>query len=102
MTGSTRRLTCAALGLAGALVLTACGSGNDTATAASGTDHGGGHSSSAPSADSSAAANGNDADLAFLTGMRTHHRQAVEMSDLVLAAEPPGTARAGTALAGTA
>jgi uncharacterized protein (DUF305 family) len=32
---------------------------------------------------------GNDADVAFLTGMKPHHEQAVEMSDMVLAADPP-------------
>lgn len=32
---------------------------------------------------------GNDADLTFLTGMQPHHEQAVEMSDMVLAADPP-------------
>ena len=93
MTDSKRHLTSAALALATALVLTACGGGNDTATtdAGSGTDHGGGHgsASSTPSAGSDAAATANDADVAFLAGMKPHHEQAVEMSDMVLAVEPP-------------
>lgn len=88
-----RHLTSAALALTGALVLTACGGGNDTATTDTGSgsgSHGGGHSASTtPSADNSAAAVGNDADVAFLTGMEPHHEQAVEMSDMVLAANPP-------------
>ena len=85
----TRHLTAAALALAGALVLTACGGDDDTAT--SGTASGGmNHSgSSAPSAAAGASAMGNDADVAFLTGMKPHHEQAVEMSDMVLAADPP-------------
>jgi uncharacterized protein (DUF305 family) len=87
MTTSKRHLTSAALALAGALVLTACGGGDDTATSGSGgMDHG---SSSTPSAGASVSALGNDADVAFLTGMKPHHEQAVEMSDMVLAADPP-------------
>ena len=91
LTSSKRHLTSAALALAGALALTACGGGNDTAASGSGSsmggmDHG---SSSAPSAGASTSAMGNDADVAFLTGMKPHHEQAVEMSDMVLAAEPP-------------
>ena len=91
MTISKRHLTSAALALAGALVLTACGSGNDTATSDSGSRTGGmDHSgSSMPSAGASVSAKGNDADVAFLTGMKPHHEQAVEMSDMVLAADPP-------------
>lgn len=86
MTTTQRHRTSAALALAGALVLTACGGGNDTA-AGSGTNmqHGGG---STPSATAEAAM-GNDADIAFLTGMKPHHEQAIEMSDMVLAANPP-------------
>lgn len=64
--------------LSAALVLTACGDSGDTAAA-------GGHSSNG----SSSAAKGNDADVAFLQGMTPHHEQAVLMSDLVLAADPP-------------
>ena len=75
-----RHLTAAAL--ASALVLSACGNGDDTATTGTGSEGG---SSSAPAAD----AQGNDADIAFLTGMKPHHEQAVEMSDMVLAAGAP-------------
>lgn len=74
-----RHLTASAL-LSSALVLTACGNGgNDTA---GGTGNGG-------SSTSAEAAQGNDADIAFLTGMTPHHEQAVEMSEMVLAADPP-------------
>ena len=38
---------------------------------------------------SQGSAAGNAADIDFLTGMRPHHEQAVEMSDIVLAANPP-------------
>jgi len=91
MTTRHRSLPTASLALAGALVLTACGGGNDTAASDAGSSaHGGGHgSSSAPSGTASTAAEGNDADAAFLTGMKPHHEQAVEMSDMVLAANPP-------------
>jgi uncharacterized protein (DUF305 family) len=91
---TSKRLTTAALSLAGALVLTACGGGDDTATTDSGSsmggmDHGGATASSTPSTGAEASAMGNDADVAFLTGMKPHHEQAVEMSDMVLAADPP-------------
>ena len=86
MTTSKRHLTSAALALAGALVLTACGGGDDTATSGSG---GMNHGGSSPSAGASVSAMGNDADVAFLIGMKPHHEQAVEMSDMVLAADPP-------------
>ena len=94
MTTSKRHLTPAALALAGALVLTACGGGDDTAASGSGSgmggmDHGGGSANSAPSATTGDAAAGNDTDVAFLTGMKPHHEQAVGMSDMVLAADPP-------------
>jgi uncharacterized protein (DUF305 family) len=91
MTTRDRRLTSAALALAGALVLTACGGGGGDDTAASGTgsaSHGGGHGAdTAPSP--TTAAEGNDADITFLTGMKPHHEQAVAMSDMFLAADPP-------------
>ncbi len=77
-----RHLTVCAL-LASALVLTACGSGDDTATTGAGT---GAATSSTALPDSQ---QGNDADISFLTGMKPHHEQAVEMSDIVLAANPP-------------
>lgn len=83
-----RRLALPALVLASALALAACGDdgGNDTASTGSSSsgEHGGGHSG----ADKDEA-QGNDADVAFLTGMKPHHAQAVEMSDIVLQANPP-------------
>jgi uncharacterized protein (DUF305 family) len=74
-----RHLTASAV-LASALVLSACGGdGDDTAAS----------SSSAGSSTAAETAKGSDADLAFLTGMTPHHEQAVEMSEMVLAADPP-------------
>ena len=78
---NTRHLT-AVTALASALVLTACGSGDDPAL--TGSPGSGSGASSAP-----AAAQANDADIAFLTGMIPHHEQAVEMSEMVLDADPP-------------
>ncbi len=77
-----RHLTASAL-LASALVLTACGSSDDTATTSSGTSAGPGAGAAAETAEA------NEADIAFLTGMTPHHEQAVEMSEMVLAADPP-------------
>ena len=73
-----RHLTASAL-LASALILTACGNSSDDT--ASSTGHGG--------SSSAAEATGNEADVGFSTGMEPHHEQAVEMSELVLAADPP-------------
>jgi uncharacterized protein (DUF305 family) len=82
-----RRLALPVLALAATLALTACGDGgSDTASPgspSSTTDHGGGHTTDTE------AAKGNDTDVSFLTGMKPHHAQAVEMSDVVLAANPP-------------
>ena len=89
MTTRKRHLT--SLAFAGALVLTSCGGGDDTAATGSGSaaaGHGGDHTS-APSAPVGGAAASNDTDIAFLTGMKPHHEQAVDMSDTVLAADPP-------------
>ena len=77
-----RHLT-ASVVLASALALTACGGGGDTA------DGNAGSSTSSSTSPSAETAKGNDADLAFLTGMKPHHEQAVEMSQMVLAADPP-------------
>jgi uncharacterized protein (DUF305 family) len=86
-----RRLALPALALAAALTLAACGDsdgGSDTAsTGSSSGEHGGGHSGGDSKTDASA--EGNAADVEFLTGMKPHHAQAVEMSDIVLAADPP-------------
>ncbi len=86
-----RRLALPALALAAGLTLAACGSdgdGTDTASTGSSTtgEHGGGHPGSDKAGES---AKGNAADVSFLTGMKPHHAQAVEMSDIVLAATPP-------------
>jgi len=86
---TSRYLTTTAA-LAVSLVLAACG--NDTDTTTSGTNsgsgmHGGGHSAS--SSPSATAAASTEADIAFLSGMKPHHEQAVEMSEMVLAASPP-------------
>lgn len=93
MTSTTRkRLALPTLVLAAALGLAACGGGgSDTASTGSpsgehGGGHGGGHSTDSSAGES---AEGNDADVSFLTGMTPHHEQAVEMSDIVLAAGPP-------------
>lgn len=66
MTGAARA-TLAVLLLAVTLVLGACGSSSGSATR------------SAPAAD---AGQPNDADIAFATGMISHHQQAVTMADL--------------------
>jgi uncharacterized protein (DUF305 family) len=79
----TRRLGLPALALTTALGLTACGGSDSVSPSSSSGEHGGGHSTDTE------AAKGNDADVAFLTGMKPHHEQAVEMSDIVLAANPP-------------
>ena len=94
MTCRTSRSPSAALtlALAGALLLTACGGGGEDQPAAhesaagsgTSTEHGGGSASTGTGTGNDA-----DADVDFLTGMKPHHEQAVEMSDLVLAADPP-------------
>ncbi len=71
----TTRFTVGAL--ATALTLAACGSGShDTATP-------GGHNGSSTTSASASDAY-NDDDIAFAAGMIGHHRQAVEMADMVL------------------
>ena len=75
-----RHLTASAL-LASALFLTGCGGGSSSDQTVN---------SAGSSASSSAETDkGNDADVAFLTGMKPHHEQAVEMSDMILGANPP-------------
>lgn len=83
-----RRLALPVFALAAVLTLAACGddSGSDTAVSGSSSgEHGGGHSGDSETG----SAKGNAADVEFLTGMKPHHEQAVEMSDIVLAADPP-------------
>ncbi|WP_405719272.1 DUF305 domain-containing protein [Streptomyces sp. NBC_01537] len=72
---SNLRIALAGTVVAGALLLTACGSSDSTDTAV------GGSTSSSPSA-SSVAASFNDADVMFAQMMITHHQQAVEMAGL--------------------
>lgn len=69
--------------LAGALLLSACGGDSDDTTTPT--------TGAGASSPSSAAENTdfNDADVTFVAGMKPHHEQAVEMSDLVLANNPP-------------
>ena len=88
MTGTTtRRLALPALAIVGALALAAGGS-SASDTAAPGSSSAGGHGSGHSTDGGSDTAKGNDADVAFLTGMKPHHEQAVEMSEIVLAADP--------------
>lgn len=73
-----RRAAAVATAGATALVLAACGSNGDSSA---GHD---GHASKSPTASSSAAqGEHNAADVAFAKGMIPHHRQAVEMANLV-------------------
>lgn len=69
------------LALAGALTLSACGDGGTAGSSAG--EHGGGHVTESDSG------KGSDADVAFAAGMVPHHEQAVEMSEIVLAKNPP-------------
>lgn len=75
-------LAVAALVVAGALTLAACGGDND---ATSGMNGMGSFSSASPSSSGDATADFNDGDVTFATEMIPHHRQAVEMAEL---AEP--------------
>jgi len=78
-----RAVALSAAGLAGVLLLSACGSdSDDAATTVTTGDR------PSPSASSSTSAAYNDADVDFVVGMRPHHVQAVEMSEMVLAADP--------------
>jgi uncharacterized protein (DUF305 family) len=84
----TKRHLIASVLTTSVLLLSACGNGDDTTSTGSSSEHGSGHSSSSNDTASNAAES-NDADIAFLTGMIPHHEQAVEMSEMVLAANPP-------------
>lgn len=95
MNSTKRRLALPALAAAAALTLAACADGgSDTASTGPGSsssEHGGGHSGVDKDSES---AEGNAADVEFLTGMKPHHEQAVEMSDIVLKANPPAAVAA--------
>ncbi|WP_026544101.1 DUF305 domain-containing protein [Arthrobacter sp. 35/47] len=73
-----RYLSLSALGVAAVVSLAGCGAGAESQPGTSG-------SSSSSSSQESAAHN--DADVMFAQMMIPHHRQAVEMSDIVLAKE---------------
>jgi uncharacterized protein (DUF305 family) len=66
--------------LAGTLVLAACGDGGDDPTVSA--------PDSSPTADATQG-DFNDADVAFVSGMKPHHEQAVGMADIVLEKDPP-------------
>jgi uncharacterized protein (DUF305 family) len=85
----TRSFAVAGL-LAGALVLTACGGSDDPTVAGTGTGTGTGDDSSS----SASQAEFNDADVNFVSGMVPHHRQAVEMADMILEKDPSEPVRA--------
>lgn len=72
----TRAAATAALALSAVLALSGCATGSDEESMP-GMDHG----SSAPSTDA------NSADAMFASMMIVHHEQAIEMSDIVLAAD---------------
>jgi uncharacterized protein (DUF305 family) len=81
----TRNRTAAVAGLlAGVLVLAACGDGDDPTVGGSATDT----STTAESADF------NDQDKQWAADMAVHHSGAIEMSDLILAKDPPEPVRA--------
>ena len=65
----------AAAAVASALLLAGCGQDDPTIGGSA--------------ADQGTEARFNEADVTFVAGMRPHHEQAVEMADLVLAADPP-------------
>ena len=72
-----RAAAVSALTLSAVLILSGCAGGGTADDPMPGMDHG----SSAPSAEV------NDADIMFASMMIVHHEQAIEMSDIVLAAE---------------
>jgi uncharacterized protein (DUF305 family) len=77
MTRTTARLTRLATAVvAGALVLTACGDDTDAAHDSMGS------SDTSASAQPSAEADFNDADVTFAAGMIPHHQSAIEMAQL--------------------
>ncbi|GAA2018346.1 DUF305 domain-containing protein [Pseudokineococcus marinus] len=75
-TRPTARRAAGALALAAALVLAGCGDDVEAGGPAP-------VASSAPSASAGSSASASAADVAFLTGMIPHHRQATEMAQLV-------------------
>lgn len=78
---TTARTTVFAALLAGALTLTACG-GDDPTVATGGS-----------STTTAGKAEFNEADVAFVSGMVPHHRQAVQMAEAILAEDPSDPVR---------
>ena len=78
----TKHRRLALVAAASLVLLAACGEDDSSTTGAAGGDP------SASPPNSSSAADFNDADIAFVAGMKPHHEQAVEMADMVLAAHP--------------
>ena len=70
------------------LALAGCGNDDDATPAAGATDHGGGHSAGSSNTPATSTSF-NDTDVTFVTGMKPHHEQAVEMADIVLSKNPP-------------
>jgi uncharacterized protein (DUF305 family) len=84
-TRTARRLTAlTGAGLAGLLLLSACGDGDDP-TVGAGSDTAGEVAESAPY---------NAQDITFVSGMKPHHEQAVEMADMILEKDPSPEVRA--------
>jgi uncharacterized protein (DUF305 family) len=76
----TRTAALSALLVGTLLVLTACGDDGDDPTVSA--------PDSSPTADA-AQGDFNDADVAFVSGMKPHHEQAVGMADILLEKDPP-------------
>lgn len=68
--------------LAGALTLSACGSGDHDMSSMAGGSAGTSAAAAGAAAGTPAAGTHNDADVAFATGMIPHHAQAIQMADL--------------------
>lgn len=91
------------LGLAGAAVAALTGLAGCANNDMAGMDHGSSSSASAPTSSAPSAASTpaagphNDADVMFASMMISHHQQAIEMSDMILAKEGVSSEVAGLA-----